>query len=200
VPATFDRNQVITDELFTDTGAVDGDQLQAFFEASPYGTRSWLADARIGGLRAADVIVEAARAEGLNPIVMVARMQVEQSMVSPTARPTQRRIDFAFGCGCPDGRACSEAFRGLDKQVACAARTLRRWYDASIDGTGQWRMGKSGRTLDPATVTPANHATASLYAYTPWVLTGRGGNWLVWNVTRKYVRHLDAQLAPPPTS
>lgn len=196
LPATFDRHAVMSDELFTDTGAVTGDQLQAFFEASPYGNRSWLADATIGGARAADAIVAAAEAEGLNPIVMVARMQVEKSLVSKTARPSGNSVDFAFGCGCPDGRACSEAYRGLDKQVACAARTLRRWYDGSVAGDGLWVRGRSKRTLDPSTVTPRNHATASLYAYTPWVLTGRGGNWLVWNVTRKYVRHLDDQLAP----
>ena len=50
------------------------------------------------------------------------------------------------------------------------------------------RKGKTGRTLDPRSVTPANHATASLYAYTPWVLVGTGGTWLAWNVTRKYIR------------
>ena len=32
-------------------------------------------------------------------------------------------------------------------------------------------------------------ATAALYAYTPWVLVGRGGTWLVWNVTKKYANH-----------
>ena len=38
-----------------------------------------------------------------------------------------------------------------------------------------------------------NHATASLYAYTPWVLVNTGGNWLVWNITRKYEQHAIAE-------
>ncbi len=193
VNTVFDRHAVIPDAFLVATEAVDGDALQAFFEDTPYGTRSWLADAEIDGVRAADAIVTAARAEGLNPVVMVTRMQVEKSLVSATVRPKQSKIDFAFGCGCPDGQACNESFRGLDKQVTCAARTLRRWYDASIDGSGSWRKGVARRTLDPITITPTNHATATLYAYTPWVLSGRGGNWLVWNVTRRYVRHLAAQ-------
>ena len=58
-------------------------------------------------------------------------------------------------------------------------------------GSGQWRKGTARRTLDPRTVTPANDATAALYAYTPWVLVGTGGTWLAWNVTRKYVRHAE---------
>ncbi|MEZ4401612.1 MAG: hypothetical protein R3B06_16420 [Kofleriaceae bacterium] len=200
IPAAFDRNLIVSDALFTATAAVTADDLQRFFEASPYGTRSWLADEAVAGVRAADAIVAAAQAEGVNPVLLVARMQVEKSLVSATKRPTGNRVDFAFGCGCPDGRTCSETYRGLDKQVACAASTLRRWYDASADGTGAWRRGVSRKTLDPIKVVPGSHATATLYAYTPWVLTGRGGNWLVWNITRKYLRHLDGQgglhLAP----
>ena len=190
VAATFDRNSVMSDAFFTDVDYIDGAGLQRFFERSPYG-RSWLAGATVGGERAADAIVRASRAKGINPIVMVARMQVEKSLVSPTSAPAASRVDYAFGCGCPDNQACNPAYRGLDKQVECAATTLRRWYDGSVAGTGIWVKGRAKRTLDPLTVTPANHATASLYAYTPWVLQGSGGNWLVWNITRRYASHAE---------
>jgi hypothetical protein len=201
IPATFDRHLVMSDALFTDTETVTAEELQRFFEQSPYGNRSWLADATIDGVPAAEAIVIASRAAGLNPVVMVARMQVEKSLVSKTVRPAQSRIDYAFGCGCPDGRACNTSYQGLDRQVQCAADTLKRWYDGSVAGDGLWVLGRAKRTLDPLTVTPRSHATASLYAYTPWVLTGSGGNWLAWNVTRRYLRHLDAQgaLTPPPS-
>jgi len=197
--AVFDADRVIPDEFFLDISSIDGDELQRFFEESPYGNRSWLADEMVGELRAADAIVDQSRATGINPLVMVARMQVEQSLVSKTERPSSRRVDFAFGCGCPDGGACSEAYRGLDRQMGCAAATLARWYEGSVTGDAEWVAGKRGRTLDPQWVTPANHATASLYAYTPWVLRGSGGNWLVWNVTRKMERHARALgLLDPP--
>jgi hypothetical protein len=195
IPAVFDRNLVISDALFTDVESVDAAELQAFFERTPYNNRSWLADATIDGVPAAEAIARASRAAGINPVVMVARMQVEKSLVSKTARPAQARIDYAFGCGCPDGRACSAVYKGLDKQVECAGTTLRKWYDGSIAGDGLWVVGKSKRTLDPLTVTPRSHATSSLYAYTPWVLTGSGGNWLAWNVARRYFRHFDEQGA-----
>lgn len=200
VPATFDRHLVLSDAQFTHACAVTADGLQRFFEESPYG-RSWLADETIGDRRAADVIVDVAVEHQLNPVMLVARMQVEKSLVSKTVRPAQAKIDFAFGCGCPDYRACNEAYRGLDRQLACAATTLRTRYDGSVAGDGLWVVGKAKRTLDPLTVTPRSHATASLYAYTPWVLQGSGGNWLVWNVTRRFLRHVDAQgnLVAPPT-
>jgi hypothetical protein len=192
VAAVFDQNNVLTDVLMTDSVSMTAAELQSFFEKSPYGNRSWLAGHKVNGVSAAQFVFDAATAQKIHPLVLVARMQVESSLVSKTTAPTQRLIDRALGCGCPDGAACSTQYKGLDKQLQCGAKTLRKWFDASVAGTGEWRKGKAGRTLDPRTVTPANHATATLYAYTPWVLVGSGGNWLVWNVTRKYVRHAEA--------
>jgi len=190
VSATFNQNDVVGDDIFTGTMTVA--EVQKFLEQSPYKNRSWLADFKVDGKSAAQLIVDAATAERVSPIMLVARMQVEASLVSKTARPTQYRIDRALGCGCPDGAGCSASYRGFGPQLVCGAKILRKWYDGSVAGNGLWNKGVAKRTLDPKTVTPANHATASLYAYTPWVLVGSGGNWLVWNVTRKYVRHAEA--------
>jgi hypothetical protein len=190
--ASFNQHDIVSDELFTGAGAMNVDDVQAFFERSPYNNRSWLADYTVDGVSAAQLIVDAANANQIHPLMLIARMQVEASLVSKTVKPSSTRINAALGCGCPDGGGCSSTFRGFGPQMQCGAETLRKWFDASIDGTGQWQQGVSRKTLDPRTVTPVNHATASLYAYTPWVLVGTGGNWLVWNVTRKYVRHAEA--------
>ncbi len=189
--ASFNRHRVMTDAFFSATYAIDGNGLQQFLETSPYNNRSWLADATINGQRASDAIVSASAEEGINPLVMLGRMQVEKSLVSKTVRPSKHKVDFAFGCGCHDNKSCSEQFRGLDKQITCAAETLSSWYQSSRANEGEWRKGLRGRSLDPLTVTPENHATASLYSYTPWVLKGRGGNWLVWNITRKFEQHAE---------
>ena len=193
IPTVFDRNLIMSDEQFVASELVDADQLQAFFEDSPYHNRSWLADyITPEGYRAADAIVNAAVAEGVNPMLLVSRMQVEQSLVSKTVRPSASRLAKALGCGCPDGGGCSAQFSGFTNQLTCGARILRKWYDASIAGNGIFNKGVAKRTLDPITVVPRSHATASFYAYTPWVLQGSGGTWLVWNVTRKYTRHAEA--------
>ncbi|HUS32334.1 MAG TPA: hypothetical protein VMZ53_27730 [Kofleriaceae bacterium] len=191
VPATFDANNVVDDALLTNGGGMSVADVQAFFEKNPYGTRSWLASYKVNGVSAAQMVVEAAQTHDVNPLILIARMQVETSLVSKTATPSERMINRALGCGCPDGASCNTAYSGLQRQLDCGARTLRRWYDASIDGSGQWRKGVSRSTLDPRRVTPGNHATATFYAYTPWVLVGSGGTWLAWNVTRKYVRYAE---------
>lgn len=191
VPAVFDRHTIMTDAVLLAADAVSGDAVQAFLEDSPYGTRSWLADHIIKGRRFADVLVQEAHEGGIDPVVLLARMQVESSLVSKTTQPGTTTINHALGCGCPDSSRCSRAYAGLQGQLACATDVLNEQLGQSRDGTGQWRVGQARRTLDPLTVTPTTHATAALYAYTPWVLTGRGGNWLVWNVTRKYLKHFD---------
>ncbi|MDB4962149.1 MAG: hypothetical protein JWP01_2148 [Myxococcales bacterium] len=199
VAAVFNQNEVVGDDIFLDRGDMSVAEVQTFFERSPYGNRSWLADYSVNGQSAAQALVAVATQQGISPIMLLARMQVETGLVSKAARPTQHRIDRAFGCGCPDGSACNAAYRGFAKQLECGAKILRKWYDASVDGSGDWRRNVARRTLDPRTVTPRNHATASLYAYTPWVLVNRGGNWLVWNVTRKFIRHAEAEGFLPTT-
>lgn len=189
---SFNRNNIMSDDFFRAVNAIDRDDLQRFFEESPYMNRSWLADATVHGRRAADAIFDAAVSRNINPLVMLGRMQVEKGLISKTVKPGQNTIDFAFGCGCSDGSNCLEVFRGLDKQIECAADTLDVWFKSSEDGTGEWRVGHTEQTLDPISIRPQNHATASLYSYTPWVLQGRGGNWLVWNVTRKFEQHAKA--------
>ncbi len=194
--ARFDREWVMSDAFLEAVDAVDANAVQAFLEMTPYGTRSWLADEHVGGTRFADSLVAEAHGAGLNPIVLLGRAQVESGLVSKTERPNQTRVDFAMGCGCPDHSGCSEVYRGLDKQMRCGADTLRKLYDQSVSGEGQWRAGKTKKTLDPFYVTPANHATAAHYGYTPWVLPRRGGNWLVWNVTKRFTARFEELVGP----
>jgi hypothetical protein len=192
VPAVFDRHNIMSDEILLAASAVDATAVQRFLEHTPYGgSRSWLADHMIGNLRFSDVLVMESRAGGIDPIVLLARMQVESSLVSKTVKPGPSTIRHALGCGCPDGAACSSAYAGLQSQLRCAIDVLNQQLGTSRDGTGQWKLGSTRKTLDPLSVTPRSHATAALYAYTPWVLVGRGGNWLVWNVTRKYLKYFD---------
>lgn len=198
VSESFNQNLVVDDAFFTAADALTPAQIQAFLEHTPYGKRSFLADEKVGGRPFSEVLVEVAQGRQINPIMLLSRLQVEKSLVAKTSRPSGNAVDFAMGCGCPDNKPCNEAYRGIDKQLDCAAKTLRTHYDGSVAGTGQWRVGKTRNTLDPIAITPQSHATASLYAYTPWVLTGSGGNWLVWNITKRYAAALEIQVPAGP--
>ena len=188
--AQFDPEWLMGDRFFTNHNAVTAEGLQAFLESPPYGQRSWLADHTVDGAPLSRALVDIAHELELNPLLLLARMQVEQGLVSRSSRPSQSVIDSALGCGCPDYRSCYESYRGFAKQLQCAGDTLRRLFDDSAEGSGIWNAGRSRETLDDISIRPANHSTAALYAYTPWVLRGRGGNWLVWNITNKFANNL----------
>lgn len=199
VPSTYNREHIMDDAFFTGSDAVTVAQVQAFFENNPYNRRSFFADETINGQSAAAFIVAAAREKGINPIVILSRMQAEKSLIYKTERPSGNAWDYAFGCGCHDNRPCNPVFKGFDKQLQCAVDTLRRHYDGSVAGDGLWVRGVAKRTLDPISVTPRNHCTASFYAYTPWVQEGSSGSWLTWNITLKYAQHFDRMGADLPS-
>jgi len=196
VPSAFSQNDIMSDAFFTDVDWIDAEGLRAFFAQVPGTGRSWLRGATIDGRDAAALIVEAARNEGLNPAVLTIRMQVEASAVGSASRPGAGTLSALMGCGCPDGRACDARFAGFRAQLRCAAQTFRALYDDSKSGTGLWRLGRTSTSLDGFSITPRTHATAAHYAYTPWVLPGRGGNWLAWRVARDYVAAMRAVRVP----
>ncbi len=188
----FDRNLIVDDAFFEDAYSVSADDIQAFLDDSPYNDQaSPLADYSIGERSAAQMIVDAAHAYGINPLLLLVRIQVEKSLISKAA--SRSALKHALGCGCYDGQSCDIDYSGFDMQLECAASTYRRRFDDSVaDRNVEWKKGKRATSSDGLRVVPANHATAAFYAYTPWVLEGRGGNWLVWNITRRFVEHFQA--------
>ena len=200
----FNPHRIVSDDAFFDVDAMDAADVQRFLEVTPYdGKRSFLADHRIaGGERVSSAFVRVAREQGLNPLVLLVTLQKEAGLISKTVAPSSHRVDFAFGCGCPDGGGCMAAFRGLDKQLACAGERMASYMEDLLDGQptiAGFFPGQSKRVLDGTNVVPANRSTAIVYTYTPWILVGLGGNWLFWNVWRRYSIALGYQrgLEPP---
>ena len=186
---SFSQNNPMSDDFFQDQNALTEVGVQKFFEQSPYG-RSWLSDYTSSGKKASKIIFDQAKTYRLNPILLLSRMQVESSLVSANSRPSQHLIDRAMGCACPDGHACGAGSLGFEKQVICSAQKFRELFDMSANGTGWWRKGLGKNTLDNYWINPASHATAALYAYTPWVLVGSGGTWLAWRTANLFDLHI----------
>jgi hypothetical protein len=185
----FDRNRVLGDAAFTDADAMSAEQIQAFLENTPYGGRSVLATTTASdGTRASRAIWEAAQEHRINPIVILVRAQMEQSLVAKSTA-SARALNHAFGCGCPDYESCSPQYKGFGKQVACMTELMRGYLD-DLDGGGStiagWKVGKAKKTLDPLWVTPSNKATAALYTYTPWVGSSGFGNVSHFRLWKKF--------------
>ncbi len=159
------------------------------------GDRCFLADEMIGDFKASEVLYEAARTHEINPVLLLARLQVEKSLISKTVWPGDRTMDYALGCGAFDDRTWLTGVKGLEKQLDCAAEILSMNYKNADALVSQWQPGVTKTSEDGHSITPANNATAALYAYTPWVYgdNHKGGNWLAWSVTTKYIKHLEEQ-------
>ncbi len=189
--SVFNATRLTEDALFEDAGYLTGPMMQAFFEKSPYsGRRSFLADAVHDGVPVSTHIAEIAARHRINPLVLIVKLQVEASLVAVDKTPTKFLLDRAMGCGCLDGDpSCAAGQLGLVPQIECAGRLFRSYLD-DLESRGQtvsgWKVGSPKKTSEGLSIRPANKATAALYTYTPWVLEGKGGNWLYWNVFQRF--------------
>lgn len=122
--------------------------------------------------RAADIIVDVARACGINPKVILTMLQKEQGLVTATA-PSAWSYRAAMGQACPDFAPCSAAAAGFVNQVYLGARQMQIYsknptsftYRAGRANTIPWHPDA---TCGTSTVFIQNQATANLYNYTPY--------------------------------
>ncbi|MCE9673268.1 hypothetical protein LY474_36220 [Myxococcus stipitatus] len=189
----YDMHRLLEDSHLLGHQWVTAAQVQAFLVQQG----SYLAtykDPAFSNKTAATLIVERSTAYGISPVYMLARIQVESSLVQSG---TSTNLAKATGCGCPDSSGCDAQYTGFGKQVECSAKKLRGYFtdlDAGRATVSGWKVGTAKATLDPCTVTPTNKATAALYTYTPWVgayatqcgRTTVGGSSLVSVVYHRY--------------
>jgi hypothetical protein len=189
--ASFDADEIVDSASMQDQGALDEAAVLSFLQKTPYGSSSFLATYDSHGISAAQAIVVASRRYALNPLVFLVRAQMDDGLVGLQTYPSpSTRVEFAFDCGCITTGKCEAAYAGFDVQVDCVGAALRESLDA-VAATGKtdggWGPGVTSTTLDGVAVTPKDDSTAALYQYTPLVaLEQAGGNWLFWNLWRKY--------------
>lgn len=134
----------------------------------------------------------------VSPKFLLVLLQKESSLVED-ANPSQGRLDWATGYGCPDNWACNPYFKGFGKQVNSAALQFRAYMNKPQNYS--YRVGQTYTFSNPygtisnetMTVTPVNQATASLYNYTPHVFNGN------YNVFRLWKRYFSSSSSPTPT-
>jgi uncharacterized protein with LGFP repeats len=188
----FDAGNIISDEVFFDSGSLQQSEIQAFLAAKvprcdpgytclptwsgPSTTRS--ADSQCNRYTgaanesASAMIYKVAQACGINPKVLIVLLQKEQGLVTDTW-PSARQWRSATGYGCPDTADCDVSYYGFFNQLYMAAWQFKRYgvnsggyrYRANQWNTIQWHPTTS---CGSSSVWVANQATANLYNYTPY--------------------------------
>lgn len=168
--ATFNPENIITDEQLQDWQSMDRAGVRAFLRNRNSYLTDWITEDSEGKNRyASEIIYQAARNYQINPKYILVKLQKEQSLITSPA-PTQRQLDWAAGYGACDSCDTTDPklgkYKGFGKQVDSAAGIMRWYYDHA--GEEQWiKKPNVNYTIDNTTITPANQATAFLYTYTP---------------------------------
>lgn len=206
--AAYDGARLIDNQVFLDANSMNATQIQQFLVdkgaglasrtfvltcGAPSDTATMNAYAAISApcgqtIPASSIIYYAAQVYGVNPRVILATMQKEQSLTTAT-NPTDWQINQAMGYGCPDSGGCSGA-SNFFYQIDNGTWALRYHYERANRNNTWWNNGnnvcggsstyrsaglyagatvtfKDDNGVSYATLTLANAATAAFYCYTP---------------------------------
>ena len=196
----FNPGEIISDSVFFDFGTMSVADIQRFLDGRLSACRAaadrpgCLKDYRLShpgapgspgrceglpaknNISAAELIYDVARACGINPRVILVKLQKEQGLITATD-PSPRAYDFALGMDCPDTPSgCSAASAGFFWQLYKGAGQLN--YYSNPAGPFTWlKVGSTVRILyqngkpecGRQEFVLKNKATAALYYYTPYV-------------------------------
>lgn len=176
----FNPNYLISDREMTDFTAWNQDALQKFLESKP-GVLAGKKFTDLDGQEksAGEIIYQNSQRYQINPQVLLALLQKEQSLVE-NPNPSAYNFDWAAGYGrcdsCDQNDPNIAKFKGFAKQVDSAAGALRFFLETGKDWLKQPGLIYN---IDSRPIIPANQATANLYTYTPH-LEGNYNFWRVW--------------------
>jgi hypothetical protein len=180
--ATFNPGAIISDFEFFNSSAMSLTSITGFLKDNGGAIATMNFSTGSGTKTAAEIIYNAAREYRINPQVIIATLQKEQSLITAT-NPSTTSLNYAMGYGCPDSGGCSQNASGFYKQIDYAVWQLRKYttyptqYHYQIGNTYTF-SDLSGTKI--STVKIQNQATANLYNYTPHVYNGNYNFFNLW--------------------
>jgi len=181
VEAAFNASYIIPDDQFVAKDTMNDSQIQIFLEQKNSYLKNYIisTDTYIGpgnnvnvrGWNAANVIYHASQWYHINPQVILATLQKEQSLVT-TSYLNQIGLDWAMGYGCPDGDGCNTNYRGFAMQVDWGSWQLAQYnFIHANDSVNHYKVTPyftgSTVTIDGVPTYMGNGATSAFYRYTP---------------------------------
>lgn len=195
----YTNSRLMDDQVFDNVGTMNESNIQSFLaskgpclpnysDVDPnWNGSSWTYG---GSVSAAHIIYKSAQQWGINPQVILATLEKEESLVSGTSCDGWR-YNSAMGYACPDSGGCNSHYAGFTRQVLWGSWQLKFGKERSIgnlpwDGDGDityvgyMTQGTFKRcnacssnyydgyaTIDGQSVHMDNGTTAALYSYTP---------------------------------
>lgn len=174
---------LMTDEEFLDSESLTASQIQGLFEKSG----SFLATFYEQGRSAATIVADAAHDHGINPRVLLATLEKENSLVSRPTKPANWVLRSAMGYAYNDGGGTAGRHSTFSSQVDQGAQLLRNLFTEGQQGHLPQQMQVDyGRRV----IRVNNAATYALMRYTPHTIDTNlgqvgGGNYLFGKVMER---------------
>lgn len=176
--AAYDRNLLCTDSGLVNSNALNATGIQAFLNSKG----SFLKSFSQNGQTAAQIIDNAAKENGINPVAILAMLQKEQSLIYAKDY-SQYKADWAMGYGVCDSCSLNDpkviAYKGFASQVNYGTWQLKRNYSYWATNGSAWNVGKT-MNIDGTNVTFGNKCTSSQYRYTPHLGTNFSNYFDTW--------------------
>jgi hypothetical protein len=156
---TFDRSNVVSEANFRNGSAMTAADIQAFLSKQPGALKSYSGPDHTGQVKtAAQMIADACVKFNINPKIILATLQKEQSLLSVT-NPKQSQYNGAMGAGMPDSGNNVGSMQGFGNQVYWGAQKFDK-------NAGDWTTGKT-EPVDGNNQVCDNEGTFAQYRYTP---------------------------------
>ena len=155
----MDRANVVSENNFRGGSAMTAADVQAFLAKQPGALKSYTGKDHAGATKtAAQMISEASIHFNINPKIVLATLQKEQSLLT-TKNPSQRQYNGAMGAGMPDSGSVNASMQGLGNQIWWGAQKFDK-------NARDWKPGATER-VDGVNQVCNNEGTFAQYRYTP---------------------------------
>lgn len=154
----FVRSNVVSDNNFRNGSAMTVGEIQAFLNKQSGVLKSYTGKDHSGATKsAAQMIAQECVRFNVNPKVMLATLQKEQSLLS-AKHPTQKQLDWALGAGKAD-TFTTGSMKGFGNQIYWGAQKFDK-------NARDWRPGAT-ESVDHKAQVCDNEGTFAQYRYTP---------------------------------
>jgi hypothetical protein len=172
----FDRSNVVSENNFRNGSALSAADIQAFLGRQPGALKNYTGKDHAGVTKsAAQMISDASVHFNINPKVILATLQKEQSLLS-TKYPSQSQYNGAMGAGMPDSGKNNSSMQGFGNQIWWGAQKFDK-------NARDWHAGMHYVDSEFGLDQPcANEGTFAQYRYTPHY----GGVMSFWTIFWRY--------------
>ncbi|MFC1697849.1 hypothetical protein ACFL1H_05925 [Nanoarchaeota archaeon] len=187
-PIDYDPFFIISDVEFEDWEIITKEDIQNFLN-----TKGGSLKNEINEVLPSEAIYNAAVKYEINPIVLLATLQKEQSLIEQPAN--ENKLNWAAGCGKPDTGEPDYTKMGFDKQIDCMGERFRTYLETWIPRDCNDFPCEKEVLSGEGDISIYNPATYTLFIYTPHTHdtslgTYGGGNYLFYTYYYRYYKEI----------